>query len=221
MRRSPRVVVAWIAAVVVAMVTARVVFGDIAALHRRAHRLGRDVAVVVAARDLPLGTTIANGDLRTVTRPSATVPRDVVHDPRAIAGRVVAVPLLRDDAVRAAHLAPGGAAGIAGAVPPGRRAVHVVAKDGVRPPAGAVVDVLATFDPASGVSGSGEEQARVVARGAVVVATDDGAGEAGGGGVTLLVTESEARAVAYASALGQVTLAIAPPQTACCTSPPS
>ncbi|HVJ99099.1 MAG TPA: hypothetical protein VNC41_19905, partial [Acidimicrobiia bacterium] len=63
---------------------------------------------------------------------------------------------------------------------------------------------------------------RVVARGSSVVAHDAApdleSGEAITPGVTLLVTEDEARAVAYAAAVGQIALALAPPETACCTS---
>ena len=40
MRRSPRVVLAWLATLVVALTTARVVGGDLATLHRRAATLG-------------------------------------------------------------------------------------------------------------------------------------------------------------------------------------
>ena len=39
-----------------------------------------------------------------------------------------------------------------------------------------------------------------------------------GVGVTLLVTEDEARGLAFAAANGVLTLALAPPEDACCTS---
>ena len=63
MRRSPRVLLAWLAALVVALTTARVVGGDLAALHRRAASLGPLRSVVVAAHDL---------DARPDRRPPAT-----------------------------------------------------------------------------------------------------------------------------------------------------
>ena len=47
------------------------------------------------------------------------------------------------------------------------------------------------------------------------------AGNVTGAGVTVLVTEDEARGVAYAAAIGEVMLALAPAQTACCGGPPS
>ena len=64
MRRSPRVMLAWFAALVVALTTARVVGGDLATLHRRAASLGPQVSVIVATHDLALGQTITAGDIR-------------------------------------------------------------------------------------------------------------------------------------------------------------
>lgn len=240
MRRSPRAVIAWIAVVVVAITTARVVQSDLGALHRRARTLGPDVRVVVARRDLPIGTTIAASDITTVTRPSSTVVADALRAADAAVGRVVAVTVLRDDVVRRRQLTRADRDGITGLLAPGRRAVHVVAADGYQPPAGATVDVLATFDadafadaPQARARG-GSASAHVVAAGAQVVGvdtgdvtiTESGSGASGSGdtttaGVTLLVTDADAAAIAYAAALGQITFALAPPETACCTSPTS
>jgi pilus assembly protein CpaB len=221
MRRSPRVVLAWTGAAIVALLTARMVGTDLASLHRRAQRLGPDVPVVLAARDLPLGTTIAASDLRVVHRPASTVANDALRDPNAATGRVVSVALVRDDVVRAPHLAARGR-GLDGAVTAGRRALHVVAKDGYRPPPGSVVDVYAAFDPATVPVGGASGRARTVATGARVLADDTAhdasSGDPGTQGVTLLVTEAEAQSVAFAAALGQVTFALAPPETACCAS---
>ncbi|MDQ1455299.1 MAG: pilus assembly protein CpaB [Actinomycetota bacterium] len=221
MRRSPRVLLAWAAAVLVMLATARVVASDLGSLHRRAHNLGADVPVLLAARDLPLGTTLGAGDVHTVRRPSTTVSSDALRDPAAAVGRVVSVALLRDDVVGARHLVPG----INGIVPAGRRAVHVLVKDGFQPPIGSVVDVLATYDPSLANIAGSPGQATIVARGARVLtlagaapASDPGASADGNGtGVELLVTEDEARSVAYAASIGEVTLALAPFQTACCS----
>ena len=62
-----------------------------------------------------------------------------------------------------------------------------------------------------------------MAHAARVLAVDDAAdadatGAADGVGVTLLVTEDEARGIAFAAANGVVTLALAPPEDACCSS---
>jgi pilus assembly protein CpaB len=229
MRRSPRVLLAWAAAVVVVLATVRVVTGDLGALHRRAHSLGADVAVVLAARDLPLGTTVGSGDVRTVRRPSTTVSPDALHDPGQAVGHVVAAALLRDDVVGARHLVAGdragiGGPGINGIVPVGRRAVHVLVKDGFQPPVGSVVDVLATYDPSIATASGTPGEATLVARGAQVLAVAGAApsGDAGpssdvtASGVTLLVTETESRSVAYAASIGEVSLSLAPVEAACC-----
>ncbi|MDQ1382604.1 MAG: hypothetical protein QOJ71_3323, partial [Actinomycetota bacterium] len=213
---------------IVMLATARVVTGDLGSLHRRAHDLGADIAVVLAARDLPLGMTLAAADLRVVRRPSTTVSNLALRDPVAAIGRIVAVPLLRDEVVGARHLV----SGINGAVPIGRRIVHVVVKDGFRPPVGAVVDVLATFDPSIASGPGSPGQATVVARGAQVVAlagatggqiaeraasTGSGTADTSGSGVTLLVTEPEARSIAFAASIGEVSIALAPAPSACCS----
>jgi len=224
MRRSPRVLLAWAAAAIVVLVTMRVVAGDLGALHRRAHALGPDVAVVLAARDLALGATVRPDDVRVVRRPANTVAADATHDPTAVVGRIVAVALLRDDVIGARHLVSSASA----AVPDGRRAVHVVVKDGFEPPVGAVVDVLAAYDPAVATGAGTPGRASVVARGARVLAlgtagesttVGGGSSDVTGAGVTVLVTEDEARAVAYAAAIGDVMLALAPAATACCGAP--
>jgi Flp pilus assembly protein CpaB len=220
MRRAPRVWLAWALAVLVGFVTVRVVLGDLGALHRRAHALGPDVHVIVAARDLPLGARLGPNDMRSLWRPRATVAADAIRDVRAAVGRIVAVPLVHDDVIRAAHLTAAARNGLDGVVPFDRRAVHVVMKDGFRPPRGAVVDVLASFDPASLVDAGARGRAAIVAAGAQVLALDDPAQSGGpaGTGVTLLVTVAEAPAVAFAAANGDVTVALAPPEHACCTS---
>jgi len=229
MRRSPRVLLAWAAALVVMVVTVRVVAGDLGSLHRRAHSLGSDVPVVLAARDLPLGTTLAAADLYTVKRPASTVSPDALRDRATAVGRIVAVAVLRDDVVGSRHLvketsAGTSAPGVDAIVPLGERAVHVLVKDGFQPPVGAVVDVLATYDPSIAIGPASPGQATVVARGARVLALaatsvvdSSGADDSAGSGVTLLVTEPEARAVAFAASLGVVALALAPLQSACCT----
>ena len=217
MRRSPRVLLAWAAALIVMLVTVRVVAADLGSLHRRAHSLGADVPVVLAVRDLPLGTTLAAGDLRTVQRPSTTVSRDALRNPAAAVGHVVAVALLRDDVVGARHLVTA----TDGVVPEGRRAVHVVVKDGFQPPVGSVVDVLATYDPSIAAGTGAAGQATIVARGAAVLALAGAPAGADttGSGVTLLVTEAEARSVAYAASIGEIALALAPARAACCPVP--
>ena len=81
------------------------------------------------------------------------------------------------------------------------------------------MDVIASLE----VAIDRAAEAEVVAHAARVLAidgTDDAAatGAAAGVGVTLLVTEDEARGIAFAAANGVVMLALAPPEDACCSS---
>ncbi len=65
LRRSPRALALWGAALIVAVITATVVAGDLASLHRRAAGLGPEREVAVANRDLPVGTTVGARDVST------------------------------------------------------------------------------------------------------------------------------------------------------------
>jgi len=220
MRRSPRFVVASCTAALVGVATAYTVGTDLATLHRRARDLGPVRPAVVAVRAVPLGAKVAPDDLTTVDRHTSALPDDALLGADEIVGRVVAVPLVRGAVVQSAHLAPD-ERGLDGIVPPGHRLVRVVTADSAPPGPGAVVDVLVAFDPTA-VVGAGRAEA--VARGALVVAddvhatTEGSSGVAGAAPVTLLVTEDEAYDLAFAAANGTLTLAVAPPEAACCTS---
>jgi Flp pilus assembly protein CpaB len=116
--------------------------------------------LLVAADDLPGGTVLAAGDLRTAQVPADAVPQGAVQEVEA-AGRVLAAPLRSGEPVTDVRLvAPGLLVGYPGAVlAPVRVAdAGAVALLGV----GDVVDVVAT-SPESG-------EAEVVARGVPVVA---------------------------------------------------
>jgi Flp pilus assembly protein CpaB len=113
-------------------------------------------------------------------------------------------------------------------VPDGKRAIRVVTDDGLWPRRGDVVDVLVSLDPSLVAQAGGGDGAITVAKAALVVAVDGEGGDSAGAmpsshapGVTLLVTEQEAHAVAFATANGALMLALAPPEAACCTDPTS
>jgi pilus assembly protein CpaB len=213
MRRSPRSILAWSAALVVALVTAFVVASDLAALHRRSRDLGAPTTVYEAVHDLALGATLGANDVRARTRYASTVPAGAVTSLDGVVGRVVAVPLLEGSVLLGRNLTERGREGTSGLVAFGYRAVRVRPEDGMRPPPGAVVDVLVALDPAL----AERAEARVVAHAARVLAVEaDEDAIADGAGVTLLVTEEEARDLAFAAANGVLTLALAPPEDACC-----
>ncbi|HEX5614048.1 MAG TPA: SAF domain-containing protein, partial [Acidimicrobiia bacterium] len=170
MRRSPRVVLTWAAAVVVALGTARVVATDLAVLHTRARELDAIERVVVATRDLPLGAVLADDDVRTVELAGA-LARRALTDTGAAIGRVVVVPVVRGAPLLPAQLAPARRGALDAVVPRGMRVVHVRVEPGLDPPAGSVVDVLATFDPTLVVEAGGGEPTITVVRAATVLDT--------------------------------------------------
>jgi Flp pilus assembly protein CpaB len=145
--------------------------------------------------------------------------------PGAIDGRVVAVPVVRGAFVVNGNVAPRRRTGLDGAIPPGMRALRIVARDALRPPVGSSVDVLVTFESSDAAAGGAPTV--IAARGVLVLGTDEtpaavetragdrGAGGQGSGlGVTLLVTEEDAPRLAFAAAAGVVTLALTPPEDA-------
>jgi Flp pilus assembly protein CpaB len=217
LRRSPRALALWGAALVVAVITATVVAGDLASLHRRAAGLGPELDAVVAERDLAVGRVITNRDLASRRVHRAQLPDPVVTDREAVLGRVVAVPILRGTFVARGNVAPRRRTGLDGVVPTGMRAMRVVVTDAVDPRPGAAVDVLATYDPAAAAA-TGTDTTVVVAHGVTVLAADrrasSGSGRAGARGVTLLVDPEQATALADAQANGVVTLALVPPEDA-------
>jgi Flp pilus assembly protein CpaB len=211
MRRSPRVLALWGAAIVVAVVTAVVVAGDLATLHRRAQSLGPERHALVAAHALPIGTRVTSSDVELVRRHESQIPEATIASVDDVQGRVVRVPVVDGAYLSDEHLTPRDRGALSGVVPPGMRAVRIVVE--VAPPLepGEAVDVLSTFDPAAATGG---EPTITVAVGALVLAVDEGSGVSAGTGVTLLVDEADARRLAFATATGIVTLAIVPPEEA-------
>jgi Flp pilus assembly protein CpaB len=219
-RRSPRVLLTWIAAALLAHGTARVVATDLAVLHRRARALDVVAHVVVARHDLPLGAVIDARDLRTIETAGDLAGRALTDTGSAV-GHVVVVPVVAGAPLFSAHVAPSRRDPLGAVVPRGMRVVHVAAESGLRPAPGAVVDVLATFDPTILVGEGGGEPTLTVAQAATVLATTNSAVETRVDdpterGITLLVTEDEAHRLAFASANGVLTIALAPPEDACC-----
>ena len=81
LKRSPRALGLWVGAAALAVTTGAIVVGDLAALHRRAQQFGPERGVVVARRDLSLGTTVTPGDVTTRRVHASQVPRNVLDDP--------------------------------------------------------------------------------------------------------------------------------------------
>lgn len=225
-RRSRRSVLTSLAAIVLALATARVVAGDLAALHRQARDAGPPVRVVVATRDLLLGEVVSAGDLGTRRVHLSEVPRAALRTPSEGTGRVVKVPVLEGLPVLQGNLVDREHTGRDGVVPAGMRAVEVSTEGSLRPRPGEIVDVLVTFDPAR--IGADVEPTMTVASGALVISRPS-ASKAGNldsqvegvadtstesVNVTLVVSIETAHRLAFAMANGTVTLAVAPPDEA-------
>jgi Flp pilus assembly protein CpaB len=209
LHRSPRVLALRLLAAALAVVTIRLVATDLGTLHRRAGSLGPVRAVVEARRDLPLGTLIQADDLRTVSRHRREAPALALERADDAIGRTVIVPIVATAPVMPAHLADQGRRGNVALIAPDHRGVRIVPSDGLRPPVGAIVDVIASLDPTT----ASAVRASVIANGAVVLAVDGG-DDGTEVGVVLEVTTEEATRVAFAAANGQLTLALVPPEDA-------
>jgi Flp pilus assembly protein CpaB len=211
LRRSPRALLLWIAAAVVAVATAAYVANVLVSLRHQDEAYGKVRSVVVASRDLPLGHRIEPSDLgrrhlRGDLGGALTRPGDAV-------GQVVRVPLLRGALVTARHLAAKQRDGRDGTVPAGLRSMRVVVDGAVQPDPGDPVDIYATFDPQT--VGENVEPTLTVADAVPVLATDHRASTSGASdsiGVTVLVTPTQAKRLAFAQAAGTVAIAVAPPE---------
>jgi len=179
--------------------------------------------VVVTARPLAAGTELSSGDLEVRAVPASLVPADVVSDPEAVVGRVVAVRLAAGLPLSKELVAGGALAALA----PAGSVVVPVRLDGVTAGllrAGDRVDLVSTA--AHAVPGDGTAGPSHFARRALVLpsarrsgqAADDGGllggavGPGGGeGGVTLLAVEpGEAPALSAASSAGAVAAVVVP-----------
>jgi Flp pilus assembly protein CpaB len=209
LRRSPRAALAWAAAAVVAIVTATTVVGIVSSLRHQDEAYGALHPVVVARHDLAVGRRLTAADLTRERIRGEAPQRDALTERDAI-GRVVRVPLLRGSTVTARHVVATTRDGLGGVVPAGRRAVRLVVEHGLRPRLGDLVDVLATFDPAT--LGDGGDPTIVLAPAVPVLAVEAG-GDAGDTvAVTVLVTPRQSTRLAFATSAGTLSLALAPPE---------
>jgi pilus assembly protein CpaB len=201
-------------AALLAVLTAVLVAGDLAALHRHARALGPERRVVVATRDLPLGHRIEADDLASRTTRAALVPEGALTDVGSAADRVVVVPVLEGMPLTSRALVTSDRRGLDGVVPVGSRAVRV---DPLTTPAlepGVLVDVYAAFPSVPGTT--------MATRAALVIDVGEPAqGPAGAPAVTILVDTGDVSRVADALAGGQVVLVLSPPEEAGFAVPPS
>ena len=186
------------------------------------HSLPEDtVMVMVAARDLYQGITIEENDLYAVQIPPRYLPENVFLAPDYVIGRTPRERILANEFVRSDRLAdPESGIGMNAVIPRGMRAISVNLSDGralagfLEP--GNYVDVLVTMAPEGNNS---EELTKTVLQAVFVLGVNNRMGsedEATANTrrkrtsptVTLLVTSDEAEDIAFAEAMGQITLSL-------------
>ena len=172
--------------------------------------------IVVASRDLPLGTILTREDVEIVAWPSRNTPEGFASQPGEVIGRGVIGKVHRNEPLLMAKLASKEAGGgLPITIPPGFRAVsvevdEVVGVAGFVLP-GTLVDVLATVMPGTNRS---ETTTRMILQRIPVLTADQSYQTDPAGDpvlvtvVTLLVKPYEAEALTLASTEGRIQLAL-------------
>lgn len=178
----------------------------VSALHRHHSPPPTGIAIVVAARDLPIGTTLGSSDVRLARWPSELAPRRAVVSPAAAVGRRLSTPLARGEPVTLTRVV--GRELTAGLSPDVVASTVDTATDLsalVHP--GDRVDLIAA--PADDLAGAGSgTPASVVARDAAVLAVLTPSERDAGSGSTLIVATSRGSALVLATVSGSRILAV-------------
>lgn len=208
---------------VVGVVVLYMLIGQYQAQIAEAKKPEDTVMVIVAARDLYQGVTIAEEDLYAVEIPPRFLPENVFLTPEHVLGRIPRERILANEFIRADRLAdPESGIGLNAVIPRGMRAISVNISDG-RALSGFLnptnyVDVLVTITPEEG-SGDLKAETKTIMQAVFVLGVNsrrgnESAEEAANArgpatpSVTLLVTAEGAETIAFAEASGRVTLAL-------------
>lgn len=217
MNRGLRTLVVVAVAIVVATLATLAVYRAVQQIPvREVERAG--VPVLVAARDLPIGTALSSSDVRVAVWPAANPVSGAFTTPEALIGRGLIADMVENEPLTAAKLAPTEAgAGLPPVIPPGMRAIsvqvnEVVGVAGFVTP-GNRVDVVATI--ASGdfnMSRVVVSNVKVLAAGTKYDQTRAQNGEPiQTTVVTLLVTPTDGERIALASVEGRLHLTLRNP----------
>jgi len=185
-------------------------------------RTGADAApgveVVVAANDIPVGSKVADGDVKLVRFPVAVLPSNIFHLKTSVVGRGAILPIARGEFFLPNKLAGENAgSGMQSLIPPGMRAVsvrvnEVIGVAGFVVP-GTRVDVLLTGNP----SGASDQQTTTVLENVAVIATGQKLERNTAGEpqltpvITLLVSPDDAQKLTLATSQGKIQLALRNP----------
>jgi len=176
------------------------------------------VDVLVAAKDLTVGSKITNDDLKFVRIPQGSVPANAMRQKTDALERGVVLPISAGEFILPSKLAADKAgAGLPALIPTGMRAMsvrvnEVVSVAGFVLP-GTRVDVLLTGNP----TGSSDQQTTTVLENVAVLATGqklerNSAGDPENSAViTLLVSPDDAQRLTLASTQGKIQLSLRNP----------
>jgi Flp pilus assembly protein CpaB len=170
-----------------------------------------ETPVVVAARSIDAGSTLAVDDLAVRSVPVAVALPATLSAPDAAVGRVAVTPFVTGEPITGTRLAPIGGA-LASSLPAGSRAVTLgvdAVPEGLA--AGDHVDVFATYAGARPYTSTVAEDVRVLA-----IASEDGGAFAvteEGTKITFIATPEVARTLAGADASAILALALRSPSS--------
>jgi pilus assembly protein CpaB len=180
----------------------------------------KQVRVVVATHDMPLGTLLRQSDVKLINYPERYVPKGMVLEPMDAVGHVLLVPVNNNEPVLLSKVsAPTNVEGMASTIEPGFRAVAVQINDAtgvagmVQP--NARVDVLFTRPGtmAEAITSTILQNVKVLATGHQATAAQ-AAAEARTARtpvVTLLLTPADAQKLELAKNQGKISLSLRNP----------
>lgn len=175
---------------------------------------GETVPVVLASKDLPLGTVLAEADLRVVEWPAGAVPTGFANTREELIGESLIGDVHTNEPILATNLADAGLRGMIPLIEPGMRALSVRV-DEVVGVAGFVtpqtrVDVILIMTPPGGqdpISKTILQNIQTLASGQQIQETEEGEAIMVTV-VTVLVTPEQAEKLALAAAEGEIQMAL-------------
>lgn len=171
--------------------------------------------VAVAARDLPVGALLTEGDVKLVEWPAEAMPAGYVGSSASLVGRGLIMAVRTNEPLLLSKVAPEGAGGgLSAAVPDGMRAVsvkvdEVIGVAGFVVP-GSRVDVLVSLNPTA----ERDAMSRIVLQNVETLAAGQSTQRSLDGKpqtetvITLLVTPDQAERLTLAATTGRIQLAL-------------
>jgi pilus assembly protein CpaB len=195
----------------------------------KAPRVEKTVSVVAAARDMPAGTLLRKGDIKTLALRENEVPRVAILNEKMALNRPLLLPVSAGELITLPKVGAGGIEGLPATIQMGKRAVTVPINDasgvaGLIPPR-AHVDVLFTRpgSASEAVTSTILEDVIVLAMGRLTevsntpppapgsAAAQAAASRPSAQSATLLVTPEQARRIELAKNLGKISLSLRNP----------